>query len=165
MNPKLNEDFPINWEDDHFVTRREFFKFLTMASGGITVGTVALAAYTQLSKTERSFEPAMICKVDDLKPGSALAFSYPRPGDLGILVRKRDGEFVAFTRRCTHLSCPVEYEVHDGTELLYCPCHNGAFSLEDGKVLQGPPPHPIPRIKVETRNDEIWALGIFREDH
>lgn len=138
---------------------------MTLASGGIAVGTGALAAYASLPKEERHFDPAMICNLGDLQPGKALAFSYPRPSDLCILVRKKDGEFVAFTRRCTHLSCPVEYEVHDGKEILYCPCHNGAFSLEDGSVLQGPPPHPIPQVKLEFRGNEIWATGIKLVEH
>lgn len=163
MNDKLKEDFPIEWEDDHFVTRREFFKFLTLASGGIALGTGALAVYSRLPKAERKFVPALICGVDDLRPGSALAFSYPRPSDLCILVRKRDGEFVAYSRRCTHLSCPVEYENLDGQERLYCPCHNGAFSVEDGRVLQGPPPHPIPRIRLNVQNGEVVAMGVFLE--
>lgn len=165
MNDKLREDFPIEWEDDHFVTRREFFRFLTLASGGMALGTAALAAYAKLPKGVRKFEPAMICRTDDLKPGAALAYSYPRSSDLCILVRKKDGEFVSFSRRCTHLSCPVEYEVHEGRELLYCPCHNGAFSVEDGSVVQGPPPHPIPRIKLEQRDGEIWAVGVYQEEH
>ena len=27
--PRWREDFPINWEDDHYVTRRSFTTFLT----------------------------------------------------------------------------------------------------------------------------------------
>lgn len=165
MSKKLSDDFPIEWEDDHFVTRREFFRFLTLASGGIAFGTAALAAYATLPKDERKFDPAKICDVDDVKPGASLAFSYPRPSDLCILVRKKDGEFVAYNRRCTHLSCPVDYKVKDDKEMLYCPCHNGAFSLEDGSVLQGPPPHPIPRIQLEQRGTDLWALGVMKGSH
>ncbi|MBX3112305.1 MAG: Rieske (2Fe-2S) protein [Fimbriimonadaceae bacterium] len=165
MSSKLSEDFPIEWEDDHFVTRREFFRFMTLASGGIAVGTTALAAYSLVPKDERRFDPAKVCDESDLQPGTALPFNYPRPTDMCLLVRKRDGEFVAYSRRCTHLSCPVGYEVHDGRELLYCPCHNGAFDIDDGKVLQGPPPHPIPKIKLAHRNGEIWAVGVVKGEH
>lgn len=160
MNEKLREDFPIEWEDDHFVTRREFFRFLTLASGGLALGTVAVAAYAKLPKGQRTFDPALVCKKSDLKPGSALHFSYPRPSDLCLLVCRKDGSFVAYSRRCTHLSCPVEYEVDGAMERLFCPCHNGAFSIEDGRVLQGPPPHPIPRLVLEERGEEIWAVGV-----
>lgn len=165
MNDKLKQDFPIDWEDDHFVTRREFFRFLTLASGGIAFGTVALAGYSRLPKDNRDFDPAIICKVADIRLGSALAFSYPRPSDICLLIRKQDGEFVAYKRRCTHLSCPVEYEALEGEERLFCPCHNGAFSVEDGRVLQGPPPHPLPQIKIEIRGDEIWAHGVVQGKH
>lgn len=163
MDEKLKSDFPIDWDEDHFVTRREFFKFLTLASGGLAVGTTAIAAYSMLPKGERIFEPAMICKVDELNPGTALAFSYPRPSDLCLLIRRKSGELVGFTRRCTHLSCPVEYEVRGDSERLYCPCHNGVFSLEDGEVVKGPPPHPLPQVKLEVRGNEIWALGVMTE--
>jgi len=165
MSERIREDFPIEWEDDHFVTRREFFKFVTLASGGVAVGTVAVAAYAQLPKTVRSFEPAMIATIGDLDAGSAMPFNYPRPTDLCLLVRRKDGEFVAFNRRCTHLSCPVEYQAREQGERLFCPCHNGAFSVEDGSVLQGPPPHPIARITLEIRGDEIWAVGIHKGEH
>ncbi|HMS55915.1 MAG TPA: Rieske (2Fe-2S) protein [Fimbriimonadaceae bacterium] len=164
MNERIREDFPIEWEDDHFVTRREFFKFLTLASGGIAVGTTALAAYSQLPKKERAFEPALICKVDDLAPGTSKAFSYPRKTDICLLVCRQDGSHVAYSRRCTHLSCPVDYKVKDGKEMLFCPCHNGAFSVEDGSVLQGPPPHALPRIRLEQRGGELWAVGAYLED-
>lgn len=167
MDKRLSEDFPVEWEDDHFVTRREFFKFLTLASGGMAVGTAALAAYAQVPREEIQFEPARICSEEDLAPGTALAFTYPRPNDLCLLVRRKDGEYVGFTRRCTHLSCPVNYEPggQGAPERLFCPCHNGAFSVEDGKVLQGPPPHPIPRVRVEVKDGEVWAMGIVKGHH
>jgi Rieske Fe-S protein len=165
MNEELRNDFPVDWEDDHFVTRREFFKFLTLASGGMAVGTVGLAIAANLPREKRVFEPALICKTDDLKNGSSIAFSYPRPSDLCLLVRKESGEFAAFTRRCTHLSCPVEYKNDSGNEMLFCPCHNGAFSVDDGSVKQGPPPHPLPMVSIELRDDEIWAVGVEVAKH
>jgi Rieske Fe-S protein len=162
MDEKLRDDFPVNWEDDHFVTRREFFKFMTLASGGLALGTAAMAAYTKLPKHERAFEPARIASIADLSPGEAMPFNYPRPRDLCLLVRRKDGEYVAYSRRCTHLSCPVVYEA--GTkERLFCPCHNGAFSVEDGGVLQGPPPHALPRIVIDIRGEEIYAVGVRHE--
>lgn len=165
MNEELKRDFPIDWEDDHFVTRREFFKFMTLASGGIAVGTAGLAVAAGIPREKLTFEPALICQVDDLQPGSALAFSYPRPRDLCLLVRRADGTFAGFTRRCTHLSCPVEYENKPGAERLYCPCHNGSFSLDDGAVLKGPPPHPLPMVQLDVRGEEVWAVGVGVAKH
>lgn len=158
MDQQVKRDFPIDWQEDHYVSRREFFKFMTLASGGLAVGSVALAAWSGLPKGEIHFEPAAIAGAEALEPGHALAFTYPRPHDLCLLVRKPDGEFVAYSRRCTHLSCPVDYQSEHNR--LYCPCHNGAFSIEDGSVLQGPPPHPLPRISLELRGQEVWATGV-----
>lgn len=159
MHKALQEEFPVDWEDDHFVTRREFFKLITVASGGIALGTTALAVYASLPRGKRIFEPARICETSQVKAGSFLAFSYPRPADLCILICTTNGKFVAYSRRCTHLSCPVTYEPTSKGEFLYCPCHNGAFSLEDGHVLKGPPPHPLPKILLEIRGSVIWAVG------
>ena len=158
MDERVQRDFPIDWEEDHYVSRREFFKFLTLASGGLAVGSGALAAWTSFSRRERKFEPVPIAGAENLDPGASMPFDFPRKGDLCLLIRRPDGAYVAYSRRCTHLSCPVQYE--PSHERLYCPCHNGAFAVEDGRVLQGPPPHPLPRIKLEVRERTVWATGV-----
>ncbi len=162
MDSQVKRDFPIDWEDDQYVSRREFFKFVTLASGGLAAGSAALAALSKVPRAGIHFEPAPVARVADLQPGKSLAFSYPRPSDLCLLVQKPNGEYIAFTRRCTHLSCPVDYQPEHNR--LYCPCHNGAFSVDDGRVLQGPPPHPLPQVTVEVRGDAIWATGVKRGD-
>ncbi len=158
MAEQVRNDFPIDWERDGYVSRREFFKYMVLASGGLAAGSSVLALLTGFSRSERRFEPAMIAGAHEAKPGSSMSFAYPRPTDLCILVRKRNGEFVAFSRRCTHLSCPVLYQAEN--DRLFCPCHNGAFSIDDGGVLQGPPPHALPQIMLEHRGAEIWAVGV-----
>ena len=65
---------------------------------------------------------------------------------------------MAYSQKCTHLSCAV-YPSDDGRR-LECPCHEGYFSVEDGRVLQGPPPRPLPEIVLEWRGDELWATGV-----
>lgn len=158
MDERLRQDFPIDWEEDGFVSRREFFKFMTLASGGLAVGSVGLAAWSRVQRGEVAFEPKLIGRLEEVAPGSSLAFSYPREKDICILVRRPDGSLSAFSRRCTHLSCPVDYQ--PDKDRLYCPCHNGAFSAVDGEVLQGPPPHPLPQIVIEERDGELWAVGV-----
>lgn len=158
MDEKLERDFPIDWEEDHYVSRREFFKFVTLASGGLAVGSAALAARSQFRLQRRSFERALVAEAKDVPVGGSLQFSYPRPSDLCILMQPEPGKFVAYTRRCTHLSCPVEYQPEQNR--LYCPCHNGAFALEDGRVLQGPPPRPLPRVEIQVVGGQIFATGV-----
>lgn len=163
MDQKLNEDFPIDWEEDNYVSRREFFKIMTLASGGLALGSAGLAAWSRIKRDEIRFDPALIATSSDVPVGDSFAFSYPRPKDICILIQPQAGQFVAYSRRCTHLSCPVNYE--PDAKRLFCPCHNGAFSVEDGSVLQGPPPHPLPRVLLEVRGDQIYAVGVSHGEH
>ena len=160
MDNKLKADFPIEWELDNYVSRREFFKFLTVVSGGLAAGNVFLAASSLLNKESIAFEPQLICSSDELATGESLGFTYPQEHDLCILVRRQNGELAAYSRRCTHLSCPVSFQ--PDKDRLYCPCHNGAFAAGDGTVLQGPPLHPLPRIVIEERGNDIWAIGVTK---
>lgn len=159
MNDKLKEDFSIDWEDDRYVSRREFFKFMTLASGGLAAGSAALAAWPSIRGAKSIVsQRQLIAKASDLAPGGSLGFNYPGKDDLCLLVRKPNGELVAYSRRCTHLSCPVQYQAEKSR--LYCPCHNGAFSLADGSPTQGPPSHPLKKIAIEVVGDDIFATGV-----
>lgn len=158
MKERERDGFPIEWEMDGYVSRREFFKFMTLTSTGLAVGSASLAAWAAAPREKRKFEPKLIEGGAELAPGSALAFDYPRARDICLLIRHEDGSYAAFSRRCTHLSCPVLYE--PDRDRLFCPCHNGAFSARDGEVLQGPPPHALPRIELEVREGAVWAVGV-----
>ena len=86
-----------------------------------------------------SFSTVSVAKVADIPVGGVKLFTYPTAQDPCILIRKETG-FVAYSQKCTHLSCAV-YFSRDANR-LECPCHEGYFSIEDGSVLQGPPPPP-----------------------
>ncbi|HRI43920.1 MAG TPA: Rieske 2Fe-2S domain-containing protein [Fimbriimonadaceae bacterium] len=158
MDDQLKSDFPIDWERDATVSRREFFKFMTAASGGLVLGSVGLAVWATARRPRTGFAAKKIVHVESIGPGTSIGFAYPGERDLCLLIRHADGSFTAFTRRCTHLSCPVDYE--PDRDRLYCPCHNGAFSARDGRVLQGPPPQALLRVLIEERDGAIWAVGL-----
>jgi Rieske Fe-S protein len=40
---------------------------------------------------------------------------------------------------------------------LGCPCHEGFFSAEDGRVLAGPPKRALARLSVTTQNAQVWV--------
>lgn len=160
MEEKLRQDFPIDWDEDHYVSRKEFFKFMTLASGGLAAGSVALAAWSKIPRDHRLMDEKEIGTVGSVAAGGSLAFDYPRDHDLCILIQPEPGVYKAYSRRCTHLSCPVEWEPDKNR--LYCPCHNGAFSPTNGAVLQGPPPRALPEILLEIREGRIFAVGIKR---
>ncbi|HSD28555.1 MAG TPA: Rieske 2Fe-2S domain-containing protein, partial [Vicinamibacteria bacterium] len=98
--------------------------------------------------------------VQDVPVGGARVFGYPDEAAPCILLRLDASTFVAFSHRCTHLGCPVFYEAE--RTRLACPCHEGYFDARDGSVLAGPPPRPLPRVTLERRGDDLWAVGIRR---
>lgn len=162
MEEKLREDFSIEWDVDRYVSRREFFKFMTLASGGLAAGSAVLAAWPSLRPQNKvDLLRTKVALVGDVPIGGSAQFTYPGPDDLCILVHRRDGAFDAFSRRCTHLSCPVQFQ--PDRQRLYCPCHNGAFSIEDGSPTQGPPTTPLRRITIEIVDGEIFATGVEAE--
>ncbi|HLK13459.1 MAG TPA: Rieske (2Fe-2S) protein [Fimbriimonadaceae bacterium] len=162
MDDSLRNEFPVDWNEDEYVSRRDFFKFITLSSGGMALASIGMAAYAQIPRDRRSFEPKLIARLAEIDPGGWLQFTYPRAEDTCILIRSNSSDFSAFSRRCTHLSCPVVWQPEQGR--LYCPCHEGAFSIDDGHVLQGPPARPLPMIELEVRGDEIYAIGVRSRD-
>jgi Rieske Fe-S protein len=154
--PVWREDFPITSGGEDDVTRREFVRYLVLASGTFAAGTVAVAAITSLRSVNEG-EPRPIVDADRLRSSDTYLFRYPTDDDPAILVRLPDGELHAFSQKCTHLGCVVTYQPDQ--ERLFCPCHDGVFDPATGRVLEGPPPRPLGRIDVEVRNGVIWALG------
>jgi Rieske Fe-S protein len=99
-----------------------------------------------------------IARRGDLGVGRSLVFNYPGEHDSCVLVRLSEHEFVAYSQKCTHLSCAVVPRPEQG--VLHCPCHEGFFDLRTGRQLAGPPPRPLPRVVLEHRGDEIYATGV-----
>lgn len=70
----------------------------------------------------------------------------------GLLVKTPTGELRAFSARCTHLDCTVQYR--EDLSHIWCACHNGHFDL-NGRNISGPPPEPLPTYDVNVRGTQI----------
>ena len=73
--PRWREDFPVRWDDDHYMTRRELAKFLTLGSG-LLAGTNLLVALIGLSQQPPTPLERRIAAADDALPGTSLLFRY-----------------------------------------------------------------------------------------
>jgi Rieske Fe-S protein len=151
------EEFSVNAAEERYVTRRQFGKFLALTSLAMLAGNVWILLRS-LWRREEALAPQSVARAGDLAVGGVRLFRYPGPNDPCLLIRTGEDSFVAYSQKCTHLSCAV-YPSDDGKQ-LECPCHNGYFSVEDGRVLQGPPPRRLPRIVLERRGAELWATGV-----
>jgi ubiquinol-cytochrome c reductase iron-sulfur subunit len=108
---------------------------------------------------------------DDLQPGG-IATVFPgveggvknsdsptllirlRPGQ-SVKARKGQegfgwGEYVAFSKICTHAGCPASlYEQKTGR--LLCPCHQSQFDvLQDAKPVFGPATRSLPKLPLDV---------------
>ena len=144
---RIREDAPI--------TRRDYLRILVTVSGGLLVGTAAVAAGVFRRRDEDTGVALRVAR--ELAPGQAVRFHYPTADDPAIAIRLPEGQVVAYSSVCTHLSCSVLWRSETGR--IECPCHDGAFDPRDGHVLAGPPPRPLPSIVVEERTDGVFAVG------
>jgi thiosulfate dehydrogenase [quinone] large subunit len=95
-----------------------------------------------------------IAKVADVERRGASAFTIPfdapaplAAGDPGVIVRLKDGTFVAFDAVCTHAGCTVEWEATN--RVLVCPCHGAVFDpANHAAVLEGPTNQPLTSLPI-----------------
>ena len=155
--PHWKSDFPTAWDDDHYVTRRELVKFFTLGSGLLGGASVVIAALGQRPMRLRGPEKP-VASLPLLPPGGSMLFRYPTEQDPCILIRQPAGELAAYSQVCTHLSCAVIHRPRQND--LLCPCHHGIFDAVDGRPVAGPPTRRLPRILLEQRGNEVFAVGV-----
>jgi nitrite reductase/ring-hydroxylating ferredoxin subunit len=148
-------EFPYHWDADEQVNRRELLQLAVLTSGALFAGTAVLALLGR-ARSRRRGEPRMVAPAGELREGEALYFHYPGEDDQAVALRLPGGEVVAYSQKCTHLSCSVYYQAeHDR---LYCPCHEGVFDPRTGAPVAGPPQRPLPRIALREENGMLVAV-------
>jgi Rieske Fe-S protein len=162
-HPLWAEEFSVHGAEDKYVLRRQFTKFLVLTSFGMFVGNVWIYVKSLFAKSAGAFPESPIAIASELTTGSVKLFQYPTVNDPCILVKTPDQKLVAYSQKCTHLSCAVYYSASQNR--LECPCHEGYFAIDSGRVLQGPPPRPLPKIRLEQRGDQVFAVGVETEEH
>ncbi len=136
------------------VTRKRFIDWLigTSAGGFLVSVLYPVSRYIIPPEVPESTVNSVVVpfSADELAPNSGRIFRFgSRPG---ILVKTPSGELRAFSARCTHLDCTVQYR--DDLSHIWCACHNGHFDL-NGTNIAGPPPEPLPRFSVNQRGTQV----------
>ena len=157
VEPLWREEVSIFSADERYVNRRPLAKFLVLTSLGMFVGNLWILVRSRL-RGEPAWPVRQVAQAGDVPVGGVKLFRYPGPEDPCILIRRGEDEYVAFSQKCTHLSCAVYYAPK--RDRLECPCHEGYFSVRDGRVLQGPPQRPLPRVVLQRRGDARLAVGM-----
>jgi arsenite oxidase small subunit len=148
------EEKPIAIEREQKVSRRGFNKLLTLSGLAVISGAV----WIFLRGRSKAFPVRVVAHADEIPVGGSKIFTYPTDIAPCILARPAENTYVAYSRLCTHNSCPVFYQPEENQ--LECPCHGGVYSVADGSVIEGPPPRPLPRITLERCGNDLVATGV-----
>jgi Rieske Fe-S protein len=114
--------------------------------------------------------PVKIGTSSQSMPAILIQVSKPQPGGLS----QGNTHFIALSRICTHQNCTCDFIVKPeiasmaykyrppaGNPILGCACHFSAFDPEKaGESVSGPALKPLPRLQLELRDSEIFAVGL-----
>jgi len=136
------------------VTRKRFIDWLvgTSAGGFLMAIIYPVSRYIIPPEIPESAvgSVSLPFTVDDLASNTGRIFKFgSRPG---LIIKTPGGELRAFSARCTHLDCTVQYR--EDISHIWCACHNGHYDLT-GRNIQGPPPEPLPTYNVNVRGNQI----------
>ena len=156
--PAWRRDFPIDWPRDHYVARRDFTKFLGLTSLAFVVGQVWIGVKSLRDRLRGRPPESAVVRLDAIPVGGAVVFHYPQAEDPCLLLRPDEKTLLAYSQKCTHLSCAVVPELDRSR--LACPCHKGYFDAASGRPIAGPPRRPLPRVTLAVRDGAVYATGV-----
>jgi len=97
-------------------------------------------------------DQVILIRLADIGPNEPPLYIAP-PGRTSWGVRG----YVAYSKLCTHLGCPVGL-YQEQTQQLVCPCHQSIFNVRAGCVPEfGPAPRPLPQLPIT-----VDTLGYLR---
>ena len=140
------------------INRRTFCNRALFTSAAVVVAGSEVAGQKEQQQNLLAYPPLKIEGAERVMPGSYLYFDYPKANNPAVLLRTADGQFLAYSRKCAHLGCSVDYDT--SARCLRCPCHRGIYDSRNGYVMIGPPPKPLDQIVLQVRGGgEVWAVG------
>ena len=144
-------------KSDSTMTRRAFCNRALVSSAAVMVAGRSVTGQNDQQQNLVAYPPTKIEGAERVMPGSFLYFNYPK-NNPAVLLRTMDGQYLAYSRKCAHLGCSVDYDT--SARCLRCPCHRGIYDSRNGYVMLGPPPKPLDQIVLQVRaGGEVWAIG------
>jgi Rieske Fe-S protein len=150
------------------LSRRDVLKAVVIFGAAIVLSPLKTVAQFLLPPRPRGpivYPKQKVANMNDFGTAQSLLFEYPHKDRPSILIHLLDG-FVGYDAVCTHLGCQVHFDGaavsgwENNPNQSFCPCHGGVFDPKTGKVLGGPPPRPLPKIKLEIDDKgDIYANG------
>jgi cytochrome b6-f complex iron-sulfur subunit len=131
-------------------SRREFVDLMLIGALGVTAIAALIPAASYAVPPEggetQTDETVLPFSAEELATNSGRIFKFGNQP--GIAIKTASGDIRAFSAKCTHLSCIVQYAPAAGR--INCNCHGGWYDLT-GKNVAGPPPRPLTAYVVNLR--------------
>lgn len=147
--------------------RRSFFKASLLFISGLISAVVAvpLLGFAILPALKKAPKKYVVLGIVDLLKGSRykkINYTFQSKDGWMRTNKKRsvyvidagNGNFVVFSRVCSHLNCLVRWE--ESKRQFLCPCHGGVFD-EEGNVMTGPPPRSLERLPVKVEDGVLYV--------
>lgn len=139
------------------ISRKNFLNIvkIALAATGLTALAAPIVAFFYPSNLQETpSEPVDAGSVDNLPVNESITVKFGRYP--ALIVNTPDG-LKAYSSVCTHFACLVKWDKERGE--IICPCHDAAFSPQDGSVLSGPAPSSLTAFNVEVKDGQIFVGG------
>lgn len=146
----MNSSIPSNE-----IPRRGFFQLAlgwiaaTLASAASAMAAVRFLVPNVLYEPSQRFKAG---KPEDYADGSVTFLEDER-----VFIIRKGNAFRCLSAVCTHLGCTVN-RIKTG---YHCPCHGSLFNNQ-GKVIGGPAPRPLPWFLVTLSKDQRLVVDKSR---
>jgi nitrite reductase/ring-hydroxylating ferredoxin subunit len=153
---------------DSRFTRRSFLeRSLSVGAIGITAAGICVCALSGCVKPDRTpvissewleiRDSEIVVKVRQVEPlkriGGSAKIVHSRLSEPIIVLRPTEGQYLAFSDKCTHRGRPLEY-VHSVKELRCINFGHSVFNL-DGSPVKGPAKRPLRLYKTLLLQDSL----------
>jgi cytochrome b6-f complex iron-sulfur subunit len=101
-------------------------------------------------------ERLLVGSTADVEPGGTKVVRFNK--EPVILVHMPSGQFRAFSARCTHLGCVVQFQ-NSAEPHFECNCHGSQFDIY-GKNTIGPASRPLPPFRVNVEGTSVYLTKV-----
>jgi Rieske Fe-S protein len=147
---------------ESLLSRRDYLTGLIIGSLGALLAFAGIPVSGFLFHKKKIPLPKAVtvslAEVEKIAPNSAVYFPYGRMP--GILLKTETGDLRAFSAKCTHLDCNVQYMADE--KKFFCACHDGYFD-DMGNNIAGPPPSPLPEFDM-IEEDGLLVITYSEDD-
>lgn len=135
-------------------TRRRFLARALGAWGIVTAAPILGMILEYITPRKLAVAERQSLTIDSVRDIVAKGSEVLRFGSEPVIViHTREGQFKAFSARCTHLGCIVHFQ-SQGWQHFYCNCHGSEYDV-NGVNIAGPAPKPLPPYRVQLQDTSL----------